>query len=74
MKFYSLVLGGSNDRKDTAQLLIFIRGINDSSEIREELFELGMAEGEKPRRGLRATGVCCHGGNLPVSPRMNRQI
>jgi hypothetical protein len=35
-KFYSLALDKSNDMKDTAQLLIFIRGINDQFEITEE--------------------------------------
>jgi len=32
-KLYSLTLDESNDIKDTAQLLIFIRGINDSFEM-----------------------------------------
>ena len=33
---YSLALDESNDIKDTAQLLIVIRGINNSFEITEE--------------------------------------
>ena len=35
--FYSLALDESNDVRDTAQLLIFVRGINDNFEIIEEL-------------------------------------
>nr|KAF6285886.1 hypothetical protein mMyoMyo1_009457 [Myotis myotis] len=37
LKFYSLALDESNDVKDTAQLLIFIRGISDNFEITEFL-------------------------------------
>lgn len=35
-KFYPLALDESNNIKDTAQILIFIRGINNSFEITEE--------------------------------------
>jgi len=48
-KFYSLALGESNDLKDTAQLVICIRGISDSFEITEEL--LAMESMEEKTRG-----------------------
>lgn len=37
---YFLALDESNDIKDTAQLLIFIRGINDNFEITEEFLAM----------------------------------
>lgn len=43
---YSLALDESNDVKDTAQLLIFIRGINDSFEITEELLSMESLKGK----------------------------
>ena len=42
-KLFSLALDESNDTNDPAQLLIFIRGINDSFEITEE-FDYGVPE------------------------------
>ena len=44
-KLYSLALDESNDIKDTAQLLIVIRGINDSFEITEEFLTMESLEG-----------------------------
>lgn len=44
-KFYSLALDKSNDIKDTAQLLIFIRGINDRFEITEEFLAMESLKG-----------------------------
>jgi len=49
-KFYSLALDESNDLKDIAQLLIFIRGISDSFEIKEEF--LAMESMTEKREGL----------------------
>ncbi|XP_027861956.1 general transcription factor II-I repeat domain-containing protein 2-like [Xiphophorus couchianus] len=43
---YSLALDESNDMKDTAQLLIFIRGINDSFETTEELLSMESLKGK----------------------------
>jgi len=43
--FYSLALDESNDVKDTAQLLIFIRGINDTFEITEEFLTMESLKG-----------------------------
>lgn len=40
MVFYSLVLDESTDIRDTAQLEIFIRGINQEYEVVEELLDL----------------------------------
>jgi hypothetical protein len=45
-KFYSLALDESNDIKDTAQLLIFIRGISDSFEITEEFLTMESMKGK----------------------------
>uniref|UniRef100_A0AAR2LR24 DUF4371 domain-containing protein n=1 Tax=Pygocentrus nattereri TaxID=42514 RepID=A0AAR2LR24_PYGNA len=42
---YSLALDESNDIKDNAQLLIFIRGINDSFEITEEFLAMESLKG-----------------------------
>ena len=44
--YYSLALNESNDIKDTAQLLIFIRGINDNFEITEELLAMESLKGQ----------------------------
>ncbi|XP_077386299.1 general transcription factor II-I repeat domain-containing protein 2-like isoform X1 [Festucalex cinctus] len=44
-QLYSLALDESNDVKDTAQLLIFIRGINDSFEITEEFLTMESLKG-----------------------------
>ncbi|TWW62847.1 General transcription factor II-I repeat domain-containing protein 2 [Takifugu flavidus] len=43
---YSLALDESNDVKDTAQLLIFIRGINDTFEITEEFLTMESLKGQ----------------------------
>ena len=45
-KFYSPALDESNDIKDTAQLLIFIRGISDSFEITEEFLTMESMKGK----------------------------
>lgn len=45
-KFYSLALDESNDVKDTAQLLIFIRGISDNFEITEEFLAMEPLKGK----------------------------
>ncbi|XP_070273135.1 general transcription factor II-I repeat domain-containing protein 2-like [Myotis yumanensis] len=45
-KFYSLALDESNDVKDTAQLLIFIRGISDNFEIMEEFLAMEPLKGK----------------------------
>ncbi|KAK0152455.1 General transcription factor II-I repeat domain-containing protein 2A [Merluccius polli] len=45
-KSYAQALDESNDIKDTAQLLIFIRGINDSFEITEELLSMESLKGK----------------------------
>ncbi|CAF91246.1 unnamed protein product, partial [Tetraodon nigroviridis] len=42
---YSLALDESNDIKDTAQLLIFIRGINENFEITEEFLAMESLKG-----------------------------
>ncbi|KAL3980946.1 trypsin [Sarotherodon galilaeus] len=44
--FYSLALDESNDVKDTAQLLIFIRGINETFEITEEFLTMKSLKGQ----------------------------
>ncbi|XP_067933078.1 general transcription factor II-I repeat domain-containing protein 2-like [Watersipora subatra] len=43
---YSLALDESNDVKDTAQLLIFIRGINDTFELTEEFLTMESLKGQ----------------------------
>ncbi|XP_059827475.1 general transcription factor II-I repeat domain-containing protein 2-like [Hypanus sabinus] len=43
---YSLALDESNDVKDTAQLLIFIRGINNTFEITEEFLTMESLKGK----------------------------
>ena len=43
--FYSLALDESNDVRGTAQLLIFVRGINDNFEIIEELLAMESLKG-----------------------------
>ena len=57
--FYLLALDESNDVRDTAQLLIFVRGINDNFEMIEEL--LAMKSLKETTRGedlfLKVTGV-----------------
>lgn len=45
-KFYSLALDESNGVKDTAQLLIFIRGISDNFEITEEFLAMEPLKGK----------------------------
>ena len=45
-KFYSLALDESNNIKDTAQLLIFIRGIKDRFEITEEFLTMESWKGK----------------------------
>lgn len=44
--FYSVALDESNDVKDTAQLLIFIRGINETFEITEEFLTMESLKGQ----------------------------
>lgn len=44
--FYLLALDESNDVNDTAQLLIFIRGINDTFEITEEFLTMESLKGK----------------------------
>ena len=44
--YYSLALDKSNDVKDTAQLLIFIRGINYNFEITEKLLAMESLKGQ----------------------------
>ncbi|XP_068118251.1 general transcription factor II-I repeat domain-containing protein 2-like [Hyperolius riggenbachi] len=43
--FYSIALDESTDIKDTAQLLIFIRGINNNFEIMEEFLAMELLKG-----------------------------
>ena len=50
-KLSSLALDESNDIKDTAQLLIVIRGINNNFEITEEFLTMEFLKG-KMRRAL----------------------
>lgn len=45
-RLYSLALDESNNIKDTAQLLIFIRGINDTFEITEEFLAIQSLKGK----------------------------
>ena len=39
-KFYALVMGNSSDATDTAQLAIFIRGVDDEYDVTEEMAAL----------------------------------
>lgn len=55
-RLYSLALDESNNIKDTAQLLIFIRGINDTFEI-TGVFGDGVVERKNTGRGLVRLGV-----------------
>ncbi len=77
---YSLAMDESNDIKDTVQLLIFIRGINDNFEIIEESLAMeSLKETTRERtcmaacwgssRGTSYLGVCS-----PMLPQMDRQI
>ncbi|XP_042325950.1 general transcription factor II-I repeat domain-containing protein 2A-like isoform X1 [Sceloporus undulatus] len=43
--YFSLALGESNNIRDSAQLLVFIRGINDNFEVTEELAALQSIKG-----------------------------
>lgn len=45
LSYFSLALDESNDVRDSAQLLIFIRGINDNFEVTEELAALQSIKG-----------------------------
>ena len=51
-KLYSLALDESNDIKDTAQLLIVIRGINDIFEITSEFLTMLSLNGKMQRQDL----------------------
>lgn len=44
-KFFALAMDESNDVQDTAQLLIFIRGVSASFEVSEELAALKSLKG-----------------------------
>ena len=65
---YSLALDESNDKKDTAQLLFFIRGINDNYEITEEFLAMDSLRGTMRGEDLYASisGVI-KSHNLPWS-------
>ncbi len=69
-KLYSLTLDESNDIKDTAQLLIVIRGINDSFEITEEFLTMESLKGKARGQDLydRVSAVIV---NLPWSKLAN---
>ena len=71
-KFYSLALDESNDIKDTAQLLIFIWGINDRFEITEEFLTVESLKGKTRGQDLydRMSPVI-EGMNLPWSKLAN---
>ena len=57
--FYSLALDESNDVRDMAQLLIFVRGINDNFEMIEELLAMESLKGTTQGEDLflKVTGV-----------------
>lgn len=46
LKYYSLVMDEGKDRKDTAQHIIFIRGVSDETEIVEELTDMYSMKGK----------------------------
>lgn len=50
--FFSLAMGESTDIRDTAQLLIFIRGIDDNFNVYEELADVCSLKGTTTREDL----------------------
>ncbi len=77
---FSIALDESTDIKDTAQLLIFVRGINENVEITEE--RLGMESMMGTNRAVDlydSVSVClekktCRGESGPASQQMDHQI
>ena len=71
-KLYSLVLDESNDIKDTAQLLIVIRGINHSIEITERFLTMESLKGKTRGQDLYdQVSAVIDGMNLPWSKLAN---